>query len=299
MKKLLGYLNLLFLAGAMIFITSCGGDDPITDPTGPTITASETSTITAQPQGAGTTISFKVSGVKGASALNAIKITEEGSPLDISRFTFNGSEQSSSTFVLATGLKDGFSDMVVTIDLPATSGTYTYALQLTDENNKADNVSIAINVEGLTTITSDTLYNYQGPLAGGLEFATGKHIKKGTEFPSDPEKGWSGAHIRDDGNNVVGNTYPWKGTIKAWETTQLRTPSSTVDFDKVLNNTEIQDIYNNGSSIATLKLSVGQVFTALRDGNYYLVKVIEVKDDGKDSGTNFNLDYSRYLIKHK
>ncbi|HQW10587.1 MAG TPA: hypothetical protein PK076_12500 [Saprospiraceae bacterium] len=294
MKKFIGYLNLLLLVGTMAFITSCESDPVKPDVNAPTLTEKHDATVTTDAQPASSEVEFKLSGVKGSSVLKSLKVTENGAPLPVSRFSFDGASQPSNIFVLNSTYTDGFTDEVLKIRLPDSTGSFVYAFDLTDANGKNDVVSVTVKVEGLRIITSDTLYNSLGPLAGGLEFVNGKHIIKGTDVT-----GWKGAHIKDAGNSGDANNHPWLGSIVAWDGTSLRKPSTVVNFDGIVNTKQIETIHAAGTDITSLKLNVGDVFTAYRDGIYFLVKVIQVKDDGKDTGTNSNLDYSRYLIKTK
>ncbi|GEM_PF-1487756 len=292
MKKIFGYLNLALFAATTLFITSCGDDEPIVNATAPSITESHDFAATMEP---GDTITLKISGVKGSSSLKTIAVAENDAPLGVDRFTFGGANQVSSTFLLGGADTSGFSEKVLSIKLPAAAGSYKYSVTLTDSKSKTDKISVDVTTVALEDISSDTLYNSLGPLQGGLEFFGGTHVWKG----SDANNPWKGAHIVDNGNSGDASNHPWKGEIIRHENTVLRKPATNVTFADVINSKQIKALHAAGTDIETLKLTPGGVFTAERDGIYYLVKVTDAQDDGKNSGDNSNLDWSKYEIKHK
>lgn len=292
MKNIFGYLNLALFAASMVFITSCGEDDPIVNPTAPSITESHDFLASMEP---GDAITMKLSGVKGSSTLKTISVSENDSPLGVDKFTFGGASQVSSTFLLSGSDTSGFTDKLLVITLPTTGGDYKYSVTLTDSKSKTDKISVDVTAVALEDISSDTLYNSLGPLQGGLEFFGGTHVWKG----SDANNPWKGAHIVDNGNSGDASNHPWKGEIIRHENTVLRKPGGAVSFADVINSTQIKALHDSGTDIETLKLTPGDVFTAERDGIYYLVKITDAKDDGKNSGNDSNLDWSKYEIKHK
>ncbi|MBK8354118.1 MAG: hypothetical protein IPL13_01780 [Saprospiraceae bacterium] len=121
------------------------------------------------------TIALKA--VKGVGNLSSLNVKENGVNLDPSRFELGGDAVASSTVAILGADQQGFTKEF-TLDLPTVTGTYTYLFTVTDANQKTDQVSVEIKVRGLTTITSEKLYNFAGPLASGLNLSTGKAVAK-------------------------------------------------------------------------------------------------------------------------
>ena len=292
MKKIFNFFNIVMLASAALFITSCGDDTPI-DVTSPTITNVTATTPTDVE--VGTIVTLTIKGVPGGSPLNSLKVEEDGAVVSADRLTFDGGAVASGTILLLGDNKNGFTKEV-TVKVSGTPGEYDYKFTLTDDNQKTDNVTVTINAIGLATTTSEKVYNALGPYAAGLNLSTGKAVEKG----SDPANEWAGAHIKDNGNAVVGNTYPWKKEIINWDGAKMRTVAAGTNFDNITKESEIKALYEAGSDITSLSLAVGKVFTVFRDDTYFLVRVKSVEDDGINTGgSGSNVDYSEFEIKQK
>jgi len=296
MKKIFGFWNLMLLVTGSLFIVSCGEEgDPI-DGTSPTVTQSHTFDET-KGQDPSTPVVFTIKGVKGASELRSITVQENNVELTTDRFKVDGVIPASSTILLLGADKQGFSKEF-SINLPANTNTYTYKFTITDESNKTDVVTVDVKVEGLTTITSEKMYNYLGPATrpGGMDLSTGKAVFKGPD--PDEAKGWPGADIRDDGNNLVGEKKPWKGSFIPWGGSTVRKINNSASFETTISKAQIVELFNNGSSDLTIaKMIKGDVYVVKNGSDYYLVKIKEVVDDGKDEGTDINSDYSEFEIK--
>lgn len=289
MKKVLSFWNVLLLASAAMFVTSCTEEDPI-DPTSPTLTESHTFDATQDVEAA-TTISFTLEGKTGGAPLNSIKISENDEVLATDRFTVDGATPVSGTIAMVGADKQGFTK-TIEITLPETTGKYKYSFTVTDDNQKSDVVSLEVNVAGLTVITSERLYNVLGPFAGALNLSSGKAVLKG-------DNNWAGAHIIDQGNSGDAENHPWRAEIGNWDNAVLRQLPGTVDFDAPKNETQIKALYEGGTTVVSMGLEVGKIFTAFRDNEYFLVRVKSVVDDGKNSGADSNVDYSDFEIKKK
>ena len=288
MKKIFGFWNLMLLVTGSLFIVSCGTDeDPITSK-GPTATETHTIDATAN-QDPGAKIEFTVKGVKGDAELKSITVKEDGVNLDVTRFTVDGATPSSSAILILGADKQGFSK-VFAITAPTVSGTYKYEFVLADDNAKSNTVSIEVKVKAVETITSEKMYNYLGPLAGGLDLLTGKAVVKG----SDANNEWGSAHIRDNGNDVVGSTYPWKGEFIPWKGSVVRSVALS-SWETTVSSKQIVALFDGGTSdLASAKMKVGDVYAVKNGTNYFLIKVKEVNNDG--SATK-NDDFSSFEIK--
>jgi len=290
MKKIFGFWNLMLLVAGSLFIVSCGDDtDPI-GTKGPTVT--ETHTFDASvDQEASQNISFSVKGVKGDADLKSITVKEDGVNLATSRFKIDNEAPSSAAVLLLGADKQGFTKNFE-ISLPTESGTYKYEFVLADDNNNTNTVSLEVKVAAVSTITSERMYNYLGPLAGGLDLLTGKAVSKGGDNGT-----WAGAHIRDNGNNVVpGNpdTYPWKGEFIPWNNSVVRKVNNS-EWSNVVGKSQIVTLFNNaGSDLASSKMTVGDVYVVKNETNYFLIKVKSVVNDGSATENN---DYSDFEIK--
>lgn len=288
MKKIFGFWNLMLLVTGSLFIVSCGDDtDPI-GTKGPTVT--ETHTFDASvDQDASQTISFTVKGVKGDADLKSITVKEDGVNLATSRFKIDNEAPSSAAVLLLGADKQGFTKNFE-ISLPTESGTYKYEFVLADDNNNTNTVSLEVKVAAVSTITSERMYNYLGPLAGGLDLLTGKAVVKGSDVTNE----WATAHIRDNGNDVVGNTYPWKGEFIPWKGSVVRKVANS-EWDKVVGKAQIVTLFNNGGSdVASAKMVAGDVYAVKNNSNYFLIKVKSVVNDGSATA---NDDYSDFEIK--
>jgi len=288
MKKIFGFWNLMFLVASSLFIVSCGTDEDPISSKGPTATETHTFDASAD-QDASTAIEITVKGVKGDADLKSLTVKEDGVNLDATRFTVDGAAASSSAILLLGADKQGFSKTFA-ITAPQTSGTYKYEFVLADDNAKTNTVSLEVKVKAASTITSEKMYNYLGPLAGGLDLITGKAVVKG----SDANNEWATAHIRDNGNDVVGDTYPWKGEFIPWRGSIVRSVSAS-SWDATFSPKQIVALFDGGTTdLASVKMKVGDVYAVKNNTNYFLIRVKEVVDD---NNANQNEDYSSFEIK--
>ena len=239
------------------------------------------------------TIALKA--VKGVGNLSSLNVKENGVNLDPSRFELGGDAVASSTVAILGADQQGFTKEF-TLDLPTVTGTYTYLFTVTDANQKTDQVSVEIKVRGLTTITSEKLYNFAGPLASGLNLSTGKAVAKNTDNNT-----WPGAHILDAGNDLVGTTnptYPWKGSITNYDGSVIRKVDKAV-WNFAVGLIDVKATFEGSSDIAVAKLVVGDVYVVKKGEDYFLVRVKSVVDDGMNQGgSGSNVDYSEFEIKN-
>ncbi|MBK7741434.1 MAG: hypothetical protein IPI42_13070 [Saprospiraceae bacterium] len=288
MKKLFGFWNLMLLVGASLFVVSCNPDDNPTSSKGPTVTETHTFDATKD-QDPLLPIIITVKGVKGDADLKSLTVKENGTNLDVDRFLVDDNDPSSAAILLLGADKQGFTK-VFEIDPVAKTGAYKYEFVLTDEKNNTNTVALEVNIKTVATITSEKMYNYLGPLAGGLDLLTGKAVVKGADVNNE----WATAHIRDNGNDVVGNTYPWKGEFIPWKGSVVRKTDNS-NWDLTVSPVQISSLFDNGlTDLATVKMKVGDVYVVKNGDHYFMIKVKEVSDDGSASK---NEDFSSFEIK--
>jgi len=295
MKKIFGFWNLLLLASVSVFMASCGDDtiDPV-DQTSPTLT--ETHNFDEKvDQDPNNELTITLKAVKGVGNISSLNVKENGVNLDPSRFELGGDAVASSTVAILGADQQGFVkefDLV----LPTVTGTYTYLFTVTDANQKTDQVSVEIKVKGLSTVTSEKLYNFAGPLASGLNLSTGKAVAKNTDNNT-----WPGAHILDAGNDLVGTTnptYPWKGSITNYDGSIIRKVASSV-WTSSIGILDVKVAFESSSDLVVAKLAVGDVYVVKKGEDYFLIKVKSVVDDGMNQGgSGSNVDYSEFEIKN-
>lgn len=286
--KNLSILSIVMFITISFFMVSCDPTETIINKP-PTITESHSFDATKRDAAFPSTITLKA--VKGDATLKSITIKENGVELDPKRFKVDETDATSSTIVLSGADKEGFTKDIK-ITFLSVSKNYNYSFTVVDDNQESSTVSLDVNVIGVKTYSSEKVYNIKGPLAGGLDISTGKSVVKGLDGANE----WAGAHLLDEGNDVVGNTYPWKGSITPWGGSIMKATSiSNADF--IAGPVSIFSLYDNGQAgIMSLKLTEGKFFTIKNGDNYYLLKVKTVFNDGKSSGEDANLDYSEYEI---
>jgi len=278
----------MLLVGASLFVVSCNPDDNPTSSKGPTVTETHTFDATKD-QDPLLPIIITVKGVKGDADLKSLTVKENGTNLDVDRFLVDDNEPSSAAILLLGADKQGFTK-VFEIDPVAKTGAYKYEFVLTDEKNNTNTVALEVNIKTVATITSEKMYNYLGPLAGGLDLLTGKAVVKGADVNNE----WATAHIRDNGNDVVGNTYPWKGEFIPWKGSVVRKTDNS-NWDLTVSPVQISSLFDNGlTDLATVKMKVGDVYVVKNGDHYFMIKVKEVSDDGSASK---NEDFSSFEIK--
>ncbi len=142
----------LFLAAVVIFgVSSCatddttGGGDPVLGPSISLLadTGFETTDATIN-QGA--SFKVKVNALVGDNKLNTITVKEDGTAIDhtLDRILFNGSDDDANPKLLFGADKDG-----LTWEIEITghdSGTRTYEIEVSDEANKTDFVTLDITI---------------------------------------------------------------------------------------------------------------------------------------------------------
>ena len=233
---------------------SCNPDDNPTSSKGPTVTETHTFDATKD-QDPLLPIIITVKGVKGDADLKSLTVKENGTNLDVDRFLVDDNDPSSAAILLLGADKQGFTK-VFEIDPVAKTGAYKYEFVLTDEKNNTNTVALEVNIKTVATITSEKMYNYLGPLAGGLDLLTGKAVVKGADVNNE----WATAHIRDNGNDVVGNTYPWKGEFIPWKGSVVRKTDNS-NWDLTVSPGQISTLFDNGiTDLATVKMKVGAYF---------------------------------------
>ena len=147
------HLKVFILSFALIsFFSSC--EDDVGGPTGPIVEEDMISLELSNEAGfvsamatvdAGETFSVRLVAQKGVDDLQAITVQENGTNLDISRFTATNSSIGGNPFTLGTDESSSFTKDI-TITAPTMAGDYTYTFIITDFGNNTDSKTINITV---------------------------------------------------------------------------------------------------------------------------------------------------------
>lgn len=170
------------------------------------------------------------------------------------------------------------------------TGFRTYRVEFTDTNGAIASAVYSVNfVEPMVSVLMGQLLNAAGPdNTGGLDLDTGNGMIGSNN---------SAAEIKDEGIDL-GLPIPqnWKQQISAANNATLRRilPANLPDgfnFDEVISYQEVIDAYEVGSTVAvSARLTGGELFGVLRDGNYYLIRIAQVNVIGTSNGDNYVID---------
>lgn len=313
MKSFLFKFTGLGLFAALLFLTSCGDDDPITtNPLGPDVqfvddpaTLSTDSDVIINDG-----FSVKVRLIKGDAPLKSMEITAGGVKLDISRLTINGGAVSpNNPFLILGTAVDG---VTYTFDI-ASSGTEavgditTYVFKATDTNDQTDEVDIIITTIAqpgtpLSQTLNGVLFNQAGPAGtGGLDLDTGN----GTGSSD------AAAEIRDLGIDcALPNASNWRrqiGTVNGAEMKKVDVAQlENFTFAGVDKKEPIIQAFTTGIALANGTSSncagvntpvtdvsdavvVGDMFVVFANSNYYLVRIDAVNPTTDSNGDSYEL----------
>ena len=315
MKNFLSLLATAFLLSGVLFLTSCGDDDP-TPGTGndvfPTVAISGVSSTVVDP---GTVVSFTVTGDKGTNDLNSFTVTEDGVNLStdrysITEYTTNGITLNNPQLLIGNDA----SNFVYTVNIttvsenadPTLSADYVYEVVLADNkgNTDSDFVTVTVNSSvdpGTPTTFEDSgiLLNQAGPAGtGGLDLDTGNGTGSGN----------SAAEIRDLGIDcTVGSGENWRaqfGTVNGAD--MVKVDLNIVEgftFASATTTEAIQGAYDTGISLSSgistapncdettvtdvATPSVGDMYVVFANGTYYLIRVDEINQVSGSNADNY------------
>lgn len=163
---------LLMVLGGSFFFTACEKDPVSGTETPPTLTITEGSAYDQTVQNGGSTLTFKIKGTKGDSALQAISVFADNSLVDISLLKFNNTAAAANPVLLFAPDNAGFTGYQVDVKLPDVNDTVTYSLVVTAVGGKssAQSVTVFIKKSGTPVTTQDlTFFNNSGSGKGAVD----------------------------------------------------------------------------------------------------------------------------------
>ena len=218
----------------------------------------------------------------GSDSLQTIAVYENGVLAAANRLTLGAmAVWANNPYTLPSNFKDGFTETLL-MSLPTTNGTYSYVIIVADPSGLADSVAFSAEVDLGTPIDSTktmlVLSNAGGPMGtGGVNLITGAQTGSNN----------AGAHLKDMGiDQALPAATNWIQRIARGTATEtLR--SVNVDYDGTKTKEEIEDYFNNGTTVTAAKVQAGDLF-ALKTltGVYVLVRV-----DAVNVTTTNNADF--------
>lgn len=321
MSKLLRYLTVFALSTAVF--TSCeedgdiitGGGNELDTP--PSITFVEESGFFSKSETIelGQSFSVKLDLVTGTTDLNVLRIFEDGESLPTGRFEVAGLTSNNPLLIIGDS-KQGVTYEITIAPNPDDVGgeVHAYAFEVQDDGGLTDveSIDITINVPftDIETTISGALLNQAGPAGtGGLDLDTGESTGSGDEA----------AEIQDEGINLdLSPDSNWRQQIAGVNGAVVRaidlsTVAENLTFADVVFKEQIVDAFNAGSELdgidifrngngdviasddsgeetVSQPIAVGDVFSILRDGKYYLIECTAVNSTSNNNNDSYEFD---------
>ena len=309
MKKFLWIFSSALLLSLAIFSTGCE-EDPVVDPTGPSITATE-ATPDKVVEGAGTWVTFSVTATKGTVAdLQAITVYEGSTKLTFdTQVKVTEPDAASNPWIVSNGTSVSYE---ISVLVEAAAGEAHYDIEVSDKDGLTASADVHVEVEtALTQSLTGVLFNSAGlPGTGGLD------LDEGTGTGSSNVE----AELRDMGidSSSTNEATEWRqriGGINGAEVRFVGTDGVETDFNGIASKEAVIAAYDGGldfvaaSTIAdggidvwgnfkvSKKLEVGDIFAVYKSSSatYYLVLVQNIV---VEPGLNNNLDNYTFAIKY-
>ncbi len=307
MKKILWIFSSALLLSLSFLTTGCE-EDPVVEPTGPSITATD-ATPDKVVAGAGTYVTFSVTATKGNVAdLNVITVYEGSRKLD-----FQGNEiavDDASVGANPWTVSDGTTvTYEISVRVDADPGEAHYEIEVTDKDGLTASTEVHVEVEtALTQSLDGILFNSAGPAGtGGLDLDAG--IGTGSSNAD--------AEIRDMGidSTSTNEATEWRqriGGINGAEVRYVGTNGVDTDFDAIASKEAVVGAFDGGLDFVAANtltdggidiwgnfkvskvLEAGDIFAVLKGGTYYLVLVEDVIVEAANNDNN-----DRYLMAIK
>ncbi len=270
----------------------------------PEITLIGNSTIIAE---AGSLVCLNIEVAAGNADLeDFIVVDEAGTPLDPERLFFGGSSAADQVlenpFFLSADNARGFSETLC-IRAQDDQSEEAYSIAVEDANDNLAILTIVINTfpNGVSgepvTVLQGALFNRAGPAGtGGLDLDSG--ASTGSADVS--------AELVDNGIDSGPIEANWLQRISGANGTELRQliPNQnglpeTFTFEGVQTDQEISTIWTNGIPLSgtnsngepwTDVVQVGDLYIALREGQLYLIEVVDVFIDSEANGDFYEMD---------
>jgi hypothetical protein len=232
--------------------------------------------------------SLEFAGVKVGGSLSSFAVYEDGVLIDTARLLeFGGEDFTSNPFTLTGGDQDGFTKDVI-FRLHNTNESKRYLFELVDENGLFDTLSFNVTAEtgtAVTTITSDTLWNFAGPNAGSLQVPMFNAV-----FSS--ETNWD---IRDNGNDLNGK---WLKTFRInpdIANLELRI-AATSDWISLESYEDMEAAWTSATVTGgtSNEFNTTDIYLLSKDSELYAINATEVLNTMSD-----NEDYYIFQVKKK
>jgi len=271
--------------------------------TPPSLTTTSPTTVTT---GQDIKNGFKLTAVKGSGDLVSIEVRENNQFVDKSNIFWKEISMSvaDNPFALAEEDQGGFDKLDLFIMTPASEGNFIYTVLITDEFGLTAQLQFDVTtlpsvtaLEMREDVTLDRLLNSGGGQnTGGLDLDTGMSTNS-----DDPD-----AEIKDNG---LDDTLPpgdnWLRTISPIKDNDVSMKYLIASegglpegftFAGVEFKEDLPDLFNNGVELVddvSNRVEIEDVFIVSRDGNYWILEVIEIVDD-----PNNNVDSYKFDVKY-
>ncbi len=240
----------------------------------------------------GMSVSYPLDGTIGSSDLSTVSVYENGTLMDAARLDWNGTTPASNPITLDAEHAGGFTMVSLLIRASTEVGTNDYRIVLTDANGLESELTPSITtVLPLTPIDGaimGVLFNQAGPTGtGGLDLDEGV----GTGSMS------TLAEIRDLGIDGDGN---WLRKITTINDSQIKYVrpgmngvSESFTFGGLAYKEELADLFANGVDYSSEVVVIGDLFSVVRDGKYYLIKIANIIETTGDNADKYEVDIKK------
>ncbi|MEM9935180.1 MAG: hypothetical protein AAF824_16255 [Bacteroidota bacterium] len=297
--KILSFKLLAVLLAAGFIFSSCtdDGDDPVPQvDSPPSITlAAEVGFLAADGEVAPDSVfNVKINAVQGTALLRSVAIRENGTLVAADRLTVNGAPAGGNPKPVGSGETSTLEWEIGIAGPSEVDQTFTYEIQVSDENNNTQSVSLSVTTRAnVTELRGRLLLNSDGPAGqGGLNLLTGEGT--GT-VSSDPTS--STAHIKDEGIDLNRpNATNWLRQISGINGSELKTPAAGVVFNDVQTKNQIVEAWNDADATAITvsdPVEVDDIFLVNQNDLYFLIIVTAVNNTETD-----NADSIEFRIKY-
>ncbi|MEM6543055.1 MAG: hypothetical protein AAF634_18010 [Bacteroidota bacterium] len=285
MKKLSSLLIAFALIGAII--TGCE-EEPPAPASGPTIAVNSGSgnVVDAADVPINTEFIVSIITVAGDADITQIVVEENGTSIDASRLTLDGSAAGGNPSPIGANFASGFNWDIGIVTSDAVDVTNTYTIRITDANGLSDELSVSITqINALTETTMVLLQNQGGPAGqGGLDLNTG--TQTGTQATD------TDADIRDMGIDInLPNDQNWIQKIGVINGSEIAVPDASFDYDAVASTAQLQAAFELGTSITETpeKVQVDDVLLVKSEGVFFAIKVTAVNVTPADNTDGYEL----------
>lgn len=237
---------------------------------------------------------FKLTGVKGSGNLVSIEVRQNNQFVDKSNVFWKEISMSvdENPFTLLEEDQDGFEDEDLFIMTPETAGIFNYTVLLTDEFGLTAQLDFEVSTGTAVEIREGVLLNSAGPEGtGGLDLETGMGTGSMNE----------NADIKDNGiDEDLPPESNWLRTISPANNASMKyliagqggLPEGFT-FANIAFKEDLPALFGNGIDLidgATGVVMPGDVFIVERDGDYYLLEVIQVSTDPNNNEDSYTFD---------